>query len=166
MTNEEQAIFRSILECPFDDAPKLVYADWLEECGRTIEADNVRRHSAYAKPEDYRSPERQEDKFRYKWFYKRAYHGPFNYQLNCYEQFFEENFLELFRSNPITKVYIWGKCRWNSSCKTYYIYYQFGEKFFNFERDEFEDVYEVFSQQLVNYGRSLVGLSKLYEDAE
>ncbi len=31
--SEEQAFLRAILERPDDDAPKLIYADWLEERG-------------------------------------------------------------------------------------------------------------------------------------
>jgi uncharacterized protein (TIGR02996 family) len=34
---EEQALLRSVLEAPFDDAPRLVYADWLQERDRVVE---------------------------------------------------------------------------------------------------------------------------------
>src|SRR5262245_56631511 len=40
MNTEQQALLRTILENPDDDAPRLVYADWLEERG---DADNTSR---------------------------------------------------------------------------------------------------------------------------
>jgi uncharacterized protein (TIGR02996 family) len=40
MNTEQQALLRTILENPDDDAPRLVYADWLDERG---DADNFGR---------------------------------------------------------------------------------------------------------------------------
>jgi uncharacterized protein (TIGR02996 family) len=36
------ALYRSILAHPADDTPRLVYADWLEENGRSEEAEFIR----------------------------------------------------------------------------------------------------------------------------
>jgi uncharacterized protein (TIGR02996 family) len=37
-----EALIRSVLANPADDAPRLVYADWLEECGRAEDAEFIR----------------------------------------------------------------------------------------------------------------------------
>ncbi len=42
MTDGE-ALLRAILEVPDDDAPRLVYADWLQENGLGRHADFIRR---------------------------------------------------------------------------------------------------------------------------
>src|SRR5437763_4914099 len=39
---EESAFLRTIVERPDDDAPRLVYADWLEEHGNTPRAEFIR----------------------------------------------------------------------------------------------------------------------------
>jgi uncharacterized protein (TIGR02996 family) len=39
---ELQALTRSVLEVPDDDAPRLVIADWYEECGEKDRADFIR----------------------------------------------------------------------------------------------------------------------------
>ena len=36
-------LLRAILEAPADDAPRLIYADWLDEHGRPDRADHIRR---------------------------------------------------------------------------------------------------------------------------
>ena len=36
------ALFQAILDAPDDDAPRLVYADWLEEGGRAEHAELIR----------------------------------------------------------------------------------------------------------------------------
>src|SRR5947209_2576136 len=41
MTRDD-AFLRPIIENPEDDAPRLVYADWLEECGRAERAEFIR----------------------------------------------------------------------------------------------------------------------------
>lgn len=40
--NEQSAFIRAILAAPDDDAPKLIYADWLEEQGRIPDAESMR----------------------------------------------------------------------------------------------------------------------------
>ena len=42
MSADEEALYRAILEAPEDDAPRLVYADWLEEHGRPQWAEFIR----------------------------------------------------------------------------------------------------------------------------
>ncbi len=42
MSSDEQAFMNYIIENPDDDAPRLVFADWLEENGRAPEADLIR----------------------------------------------------------------------------------------------------------------------------
>lgn len=39
---QEQAFLRAICEDPFDDTPRLIYADWLEENGRAERAEFIR----------------------------------------------------------------------------------------------------------------------------
>jgi uncharacterized protein (TIGR02996 family) len=42
MTTEQEALFQTILDHPDDDAPRLVYADWLEEHGQPARAEFIR----------------------------------------------------------------------------------------------------------------------------
>ena len=42
MTTEQAALFQMILDHPDDDAPRLVYADWLEEHGQAERAEFIR----------------------------------------------------------------------------------------------------------------------------
>ncbi|MCI0462657.1 MAG: TIGR02996 domain-containing protein [Gemmataceae bacterium] len=61
--NVEAGLLRTIAREPDDDAPRLVYADWLEEHGQTERADFIRAQSELATlPED--SPRRRELAFR------------------------------------------------------------------------------------------------------
>jgi uncharacterized protein (TIGR02996 family) len=46
--NDREALLRSVLESPGDDAPRLVLADWLEERGEPDRAEFVRLQCAYA----------------------------------------------------------------------------------------------------------------------
>jgi uncharacterized protein (TIGR02996 family) len=39
---DRDALYRAILAHPEDDTPRLVYADWLEENGRSEEAEIIR----------------------------------------------------------------------------------------------------------------------------
>ncbi len=47
---EQDAFLRAILEAPADDAPRLIYADWLEENGEREEAEFIRFQCASAEP--------------------------------------------------------------------------------------------------------------------
>ena len=59
----EQALLRSVLEAPDEDAPRLVYADWLEENGQGERAEFIRLQIDLANdPQD--SPKRREKAFR------------------------------------------------------------------------------------------------------
>jgi len=40
--NDREALYRAIMDAPDDDAPRLVYADWLEEHGRPKRAEFIR----------------------------------------------------------------------------------------------------------------------------
>jgi uncharacterized protein (TIGR02996 family) len=40
--NDEEALFQAILDAPEDDAPRLVYADWIEERGQPERAEFIR----------------------------------------------------------------------------------------------------------------------------
>ena len=46
--NEREALLRAVLEAPDDDAPRLVYADWLEEHGEAERAEFIRVDCALA----------------------------------------------------------------------------------------------------------------------
>src|SRR5579884_2002891 len=48
MTHEE-AFIRAICEAPHDDAPRLIYADWLEEQGQTDRAEFIRIQCQFAR---------------------------------------------------------------------------------------------------------------------
>jgi uncharacterized protein (TIGR02996 family) len=42
MTSDGEALFRAICDQPWEDTPRLVYADWLQENGRAERADFIR----------------------------------------------------------------------------------------------------------------------------
>jgi uncharacterized protein (TIGR02996 family) len=44
---EQQALFRAVCEAPWDDLPRLVYADWLEEHGQPDRAAFIRHQCEY-----------------------------------------------------------------------------------------------------------------------
>lgn len=46
---DRDAFIRTILDSPDDDGPRLVYADWLEECGETDRAEFIRVQCELAK---------------------------------------------------------------------------------------------------------------------
>jgi uncharacterized protein (TIGR02996 family) len=48
MKNQEQAFLEAILERPDDDAPRLIFADWLDEHGDTDRAEFIRVQCAIA----------------------------------------------------------------------------------------------------------------------
>jgi uncharacterized protein (TIGR02996 family) len=48
MATEGEALFRAVCEEPWDDAVRLVYADWLEEHGQPQRADFIRFQCDYA----------------------------------------------------------------------------------------------------------------------
>ncbi|HZY91092.1 MAG TPA: TIGR02996 domain-containing protein, partial [Gemmataceae bacterium] len=51
--NEQDALFAAVLEAPDDDAPRLVYADWLDENGQPERAEFIRTQIERARlPED------------------------------------------------------------------------------------------------------------------
>jgi uncharacterized protein (TIGR02996 family) len=52
MTPDEEGFFRTILDHPDDDTPRLVYADWLEERGRSERAEYIRVQIEVAKLAD------------------------------------------------------------------------------------------------------------------
>ena len=54
METDDTQILRTIRELPFDDMPRLVYADWLEENGRAERAEFIRLQCAMATAADER----------------------------------------------------------------------------------------------------------------
>ncbi len=48
MKNQAQAFLEAILECPDDDAPRLIFADWLDEHGDADRAEFIRIQCALA----------------------------------------------------------------------------------------------------------------------
>ncbi len=48
MKNQEQAFLEAILECPDDDVPRLIFADWLDEYGDADRAEFIRVQCALA----------------------------------------------------------------------------------------------------------------------
>ena len=42
MSHEEQSLLRTIIDSPGDSVPRMIYADWLEEQGRSSEAEQQR----------------------------------------------------------------------------------------------------------------------------
>ena len=59
MAREEAALLRAVADAPEDDAPRLVYADWLEEHGQQARAQFIRLQLARAALEDH-DPRAQE----------------------------------------------------------------------------------------------------------
>src|SRR5262245_26763055 len=56
---EADPFLRAVFAAPDDDAPRLVYADWLEEHGETPHAELIRAQCALDRmpvPEQFRSP--------------------------------------------------------------------------------------------------------------
>jgi uncharacterized protein (TIGR02996 family) len=51
-----EALLRAILACPDDDAPRLVYADWLEESGQAERAAAIRAGIARLTPTSHTGP--------------------------------------------------------------------------------------------------------------
>ena len=47
--SDEQALLRAVLETPFDDAPRLVYADWLDEHAQPERAAFIRLQCEHAR---------------------------------------------------------------------------------------------------------------------
>ena len=43
---DQDALLRALCEAPEDDAPRLIYADWLDEHGDPMQAEFIRRHIA------------------------------------------------------------------------------------------------------------------------
>src|SRR5437867_2252124 len=50
MTSDSDALFRAICEEPWEDTPRLVYADWLDEQGDAARAEFIRVQIEFAKP--------------------------------------------------------------------------------------------------------------------
>jgi uncharacterized protein (TIGR02996 family) len=50
MTDDADALLRAVLTAPDDDAPRLVYADWLEEHGDPARAEFIRAQVELARP--------------------------------------------------------------------------------------------------------------------
>ncbi|MDY3558296.1 TIGR02996 domain-containing protein [Gemmata sp. JC673] len=48
MSSDGQALFRAVCEQPWEDTPRLVYADWLEENGNPVRAEFIRVQVALA----------------------------------------------------------------------------------------------------------------------
>jgi uncharacterized protein (TIGR02996 family) len=52
MTSDGEALFRAICERPWEDTPRLVYADWLEEFGDALRAEFIRVQVELARATD------------------------------------------------------------------------------------------------------------------
>src|SRR5262245_28245352 len=48
--SEREAFLQAILDAPADDAPRLVYADWLEDRGEAAHAELIRVQCELARP--------------------------------------------------------------------------------------------------------------------
>src|SRR5947209_12547364 len=60
-----EPFLRAICESPDDDAPRLVFADWLDENGDAERAEFIRRHIRLAlNPDDWRAERRCQELFR------------------------------------------------------------------------------------------------------
>ncbi|MCX7664814.1 MAG: TIGR02996 domain-containing protein [Gemmataceae bacterium] len=67
LNDDQEALYNAIVEAPDDDAPRLIYSDWLEEHGDTDRADFIRLQIRISKMKPY-DPEaklltRQEQEF-------------------------------------------------------------------------------------------------------
>jgi uncharacterized protein (TIGR02996 family) len=52
---QDEAFLQAIREAPDDDAPRLVYADWLDENGQPERADFIRYQIELTSPPQHRS---------------------------------------------------------------------------------------------------------------
>src|SRR6478736_1761390 len=50
MTSDGDALFRAICEQPWEDTPRLMYSDWLDEAGDPLRAEFIRLQVEAAKP--------------------------------------------------------------------------------------------------------------------
>src|SRR6476659_4565973 len=63
-----EPFLRAICEAPDDDAPRLVFADWLDEAGDPDRAEFIRRHVQLARDPEARSLEYEcNQRFRTNW---------------------------------------------------------------------------------------------------
>jgi uncharacterized protein (TIGR02996 family) len=49
MTDDADALLRAVLAAPDDDAPRLIYADWLDEHGDPARAEFIRAQVVLAR---------------------------------------------------------------------------------------------------------------------
>jgi uncharacterized protein (TIGR02996 family) len=59
MTDDADALLRSVLAAPDDDAPRLIYADWLDEHGDPARAEFIRAQVELARPSTDRARREQ-----------------------------------------------------------------------------------------------------------
>jgi len=65
--NEREALFRTIVESPEDDVPRLVFADWLEEHGEEDRAEFIRLQCAIARRLSAEGTVRDDEAFCVMW---------------------------------------------------------------------------------------------------
>ncbi|HEX5273253.1 MAG TPA: TIGR02996 domain-containing protein, partial [Gemmataceae bacterium] len=118
MTDEE-ALLRAVIADPDDDAPRLIYADWLDEQGKADRAEFIRVQCALqaAPPGDPRRPawldrevallNDREDEWlgRLRWlFYLWAFRRGFLEEVTLKAPTFLDNAAALFRAAPVRLV--------------------------------------------------------------
>lgn len=113
MNSEQRALFQSILAHPDDDAPRLIYADWLEEHNDTIRAEFIRVQIGLARDE-CQSPKWRKLVFRarklYNYRWSKPMHGKvihcefargFVDRITIFSKRFAETAEKLFEIEPI-----------------------------------------------------------------
>jgi uncharacterized protein (TIGR02996 family) len=113
---DEQALFQTILEHPDDDAPRLVYADWLEEHGDAERAEFIRTQIEAHRTEenDARRKDLESRAEALLRTHRRAWRAPFKVRYEIRRGFIESVGMtiddyrrysdELFRLAPITRL--------------------------------------------------------------
>jgi uncharacterized protein (TIGR02996 family) len=119
----DDAFLRAIIECPDDDTPRLVYADWLDEHGDPERAEFIRVQCQLARlsPDDPRAGrlEVRVGKLRAanaaRWLGRlngcprdRVFRRGFLERVRLNRQTFDCHRRELFRLGPVRELVLWG----------------------------------------------------------
>lgn len=103
-TDEEMDFIRKILESPDDDAPRLVFADWLEEQGKDHAAEMLRKQVIYNK-----SILSKNSRFAAKWFPEdepnlSSWEKGFNEIIQCSAEWWLQHAAEMLTFHPVRMV--------------------------------------------------------------
>ncbi|WP_246539703.1 TIGR02996 domain-containing protein [Telmatocola sphagniphila] len=105
--SDRAAFLRRICETPFDDTPRLIYGDWLEEIGEVREAEFIREQ--IVRPSMIISLATDIDEITGERFFEYDQCRGFFESLECSCSNFMEHAEELFSEHPLTRVKLTDK---------------------------------------------------------